>query len=354
MAEQDSSAAIREVFAKQAEWCAKLGSAFTARLCEAIGPNLDRSTEIGRRILDWPTGPELSDQALPLRLAGGLHALVRGRRSEHLAAIYPPNPLPPAEDAWDAVSKALVEAEGELMPWLDSAPQTNEVARAAVLMAGLLVIAAKTGHKLALYELGASAGLTLVLDRYAYQLGSRKVGIPDSKVMLAPQWTGGDPPSAELRIDDRRGTDLNPLDVTNPADRDRVLAYIWADQADRIARTEAALAIAASHPPAIEGGDAAEWLEQLVTRAGAAGTTRVVMHSIALQYFPEDAVQRITAHLEDVGRAATAEAPLGWLRYERDPEAGGRPDLRLRLWPDGSDVVLAFADPHGTKVEWQG
>ena len=354
MAEQDSSAAIRELFAKQAEWCVKLGSPFTARLCEAIGPNLDRSTAIGRRILDWPTGPELSDQALPLRLAGGLHALVRAGVSERLAAIYPPNPLPSAKAVWDAVSKALVEAEGELMPWLDSAPQTNEVARAAVLMAGLLVIAAKTGHKLALYELGASAGLTLVLDRYAYRLGSREVGMPHSKVMLAPHWTGNDPPRAELRVGDRRGTDLNPLDVTNPADRDRVLAYIWADQADRIARTEAALAIAASDPPAIDGGDAAEWLEHWVTRDAASGTTRVVMHSIALQYFPEDAVERITAHLEKVGQAATPEAPLAWLRYERDPEAGGRPDLRLRLWPDGSDTVLAFADPHGGKVEWHG
>jgi hypothetical protein len=354
MAKVATEAAIREVFAKQAEWCAKLGSPFTSRLCEAIGPNLDRSTAIGRRVLDWPAGPDLGDEAVPLRLAGGLHALVRAGRLERLAALYPPNPLPSSEALWQAVSEALVQAEAELLPWLESAPQTNEVARAAVLMAGLLVIAARTRHKLAVYELGASAGLTLILDRYAYRLGSRHVGTPHSGVVLAPEWTGDDPPLGEIRIADRRGTDLNPLDVTRPADRDRLLAYIWADQADRIARTEAALAIAASDPPPIDGGNAAAWLEQWVTRDAAPGTTRVVMHSIALQYFPQDAVARITAHLEEVGRTATAETPLAWLRYERDPEAGGRPDLRLRLWPDGSDTVLALADPHGGKIEWRG
>jgi hypothetical protein len=58
--------------------------------------------------------------------------------------------------------------------------------------------------------------------------------------------------------------------------------------------------------------------------------------------------------LEELGRSATADAPLAWLRYERDPEAGGQPDLRLRLWPDGSDRVLALADPHGGKIEWRG
>src|SRR3954468_7188656 len=249
MSTRRSETAIRELFARQAEWCTKLGSPFTARLCEAVGPNLDRSTAIGRRILDWPAGPDLSDEAVPLRLAGGLHALVRAGRLEALARLYPPNPLPSAETLWAAVSEALVVAERELLPWLDSAPQTNEVARAAVLMAGLLVVAAKTRHKLALYELGASAGLTLILDRYAYRLGSRHVGMPRSGVVLAPEWTGGDPPQAEIRIADRRGTDLNPLDVTQPRDRDRALAYIWADQADRLARTEAALAIAAFRPP---------------------------------------------------------------------------------------------------------
>ena len=354
MAKKKTETAIREIFAKQAEWCTKLGSPFTARLCEAIGPNLDRSTATGRRILDWPAGPDLSDEAVPLRLAGGLHALVRADRLEALARLYPPNPLPSAEALWAAVSEALVAAEPELLPWLDSAPQTNEVARAAVLMAGLLVIAAETRHKLALYELGASAGLTLILDRYAYRLGSRHIGMPRSGVVLAPEWTGGDPPEAEIRVVHRRGTDLNPLDVTRPTDRDRALAYIWADQADRLARTEAALAMAASDPPQIDRDDAASWLERQLTSDAPSGTTRVVLHSIALQYFPPEAVARITAHLEELGRSATADAPLAWLRYERDPEAGGRPDLRLRLWPDGSDRVLALADPHGGKIEWRG
>ena len=55
--------------------------------------------------------------------------------------------------------------------------------------------------------------------------------------------------------------DLHPLDVTKAADRERLLAYIWADQAERLARTEAAIAIAAADPPLLDRGDAADWLE---------------------------------------------------------------------------------------------
>ena len=96
------------------------------------GNRLDRSTKIGRLILDWPVGqPALQFDALPLRLAGGLHALVRRGRLPALARLYPPQPMPQGEVLWREVAAALGEAGDELEPWLARAPQTNEVARAA-------------------------------------------------------------------------------------------------------------------------------------------------------------------------------------------------------------------------------
>jgi hypothetical protein len=246
----------------------------------------------------------------------------------------------------------LREAESELLPWLDLAPQTNEVARSAVLMAGLLVVASRTRQPLALYELGASAGLNLTLDRYAYRLGTREIGPPDAALRLAPDWSGGDPPSTEVRIAERQGVDMNPLDVRSPTDRARLVAYVWPDQPERIARIEAALASAAADPPKLERGDAAAWMERELTPEGRAGITRVVMHSIAFQYFPDDTASRINRHIEAVGRAATADAPLAWLRFEHEGERG-RATLRLRMWPDGTDHLLALPDAHARSIEWQ-
>ena len=85
--------------------------------------------------------------------------MVRRGRLPALARLYPPHPAPPGEVLWQEVAAALGDAGDELEPWLDRPPQTNEVARAAALMAGLLVVTARTGLPLALYELGASAGL---------------------------------------------------------------------------------------------------------------------------------------------------------------------------------------------------
>lgn len=279
----DAEAGIRASFAQQATWCRELGSAFTGLLMEVVGRNLDRSTETGARVLGWPGRADARPDALPLRLAGGLHALVRRGQLPGLARLYPPNPMPDGEALWRAVAAALADDGGELAPWLDDAPQTNEVARSAVLMAGLMEVAQATGLPVALYELGASAGLNLVLDRYAYRLGPVAAGAAASPVQLHPDWQGPPPASAPVRVVRRRGVDLNPLDVARRADQERLLAYIWADQAERLARAQAAIVIAAADPPPIDRGNAADWAEQKLGAAPETGVARVLMHSIAAQ-----------------------------------------------------------------------
>ncbi len=258
--------AVREAFALQAQACAERGSPFTGLLCEALGQALYRSTEVGRRVLDWPGRPDARGDSVPLRLAGGLHALVRQGRLGELAALYPPHPLHDDAGALRAtVAGALRDAEAELLPWLDSPPQTNEPMRSAPLMAGLLVVAAETGEPpLALYEVGASAGLNLVLDRYHHRLGATQAGDPAASLLIAPKWEGASPPRTEVRVRRRCGSDLEPLDATQPADRERLLAYVWPDQADRLARVEAAIEITALDPPRIDRADGAEWAEQAV------------------------------------------------------------------------------------------
>ena len=344
-----TESAVRAAFARQAGWAEKLGSPFMVRLCTLLGERLDRTSEIGRRVLDWPGTADSFSDALPLRLTGGLHALVRRGDAPGLAGCYPPNALPDDETFWAALGPVL--AEPDLLPWLDGAPQTNEVGRSAVLMSGLLALAERFPQPIELLELGASAGLNLVLDRYGYDLGGVRAGDPDSPLQLRPEWKGPPPPDARVEVAGRRGVDLNPLDARR--DGDRLLAYVWPDQARRLAQLEAALAVAAEDPPEVEPGDAADWAEARLAEPQPAGTSRVVLHSIAFQYFPESAKARIAAALERAGAAATAEAPLAWLRYEHD-QGDERITLRLRTWPGGEERLLAHCHPHGSRIRWLG
>ena len=277
---------VRDAFATQAKACRERGSPFTGLLCEALEGILDPSTEVGRRVLGWSGRPDARGDSVPLRLAAGLHALVRRSRRPRLAALYPPHPPPDPETLRAALAEALTEAEADLLPWLDDPPQTNEPMRSGPLMAGLLVIAAETGGKpFALHELGASAGLVLVLDRYEHRLSSAMAGTPGAKVRIDPIWDGGAPPAAgPVRVARRWGCDLDPLDVTSAAGRERLLAYVWPDQPDRLARVEAAIGIAAADPPRLDRAEAAAWAEAALDPAATEpGITRVLMHAVALQ-----------------------------------------------------------------------
>lgn len=342
-----SEAGIREAFGRQADWCDAVDAPFVARLCRSLAKVLDPATPLGARVLGWAGDP--FGDALMMRVTGGLNALVRSGELPDLASRYPPHVTGPDFDA--VLSAAL--RDDRLLPWLDGPPQTNEVGRSGVLMPGLLAIAAATRLPLALCELGASGGLNLRLGTYGYTLGGHRYGPENATVHLAPKWHGAPPPDATVEVVARRGVDVAPVDVTDPAAQARLLAYVWPDQPARVARLEAALVAAAADPAPVDRADAADWVERHV--APVEGRTVVVFHSIAFQYFPPGTQARIAAHMVAQGALATAAAPLAWLRYEiavDDP--GAPPTLRLRLWPGGEDRLLAEAHPHGASIQWLG
>ncbi|KPF63313.1 hypothetical protein IP88_14055 [alpha proteobacterium AAP81b] len=346
--------AVAAAFAKQADFCRRFAAPFTARTCEAAAVALDEGSAMGRRVQAWP-GEAFAD-ALMMRVTGGFHWLVRAGEAPELAPLYPPAVLPEVGALAAAINALLADRARDafLAAWLDSPPQTNEVARSGVLYPGMMAIAAATGLPLRLFELGASAGLNLNMDRFGYRLGDLAAGEPGSPVAIAPQWTGPAPPVADVRVTARAGVDINPLDITDPATAARLLAFVWPDQPERLARAEAAIAIAAAHPPALAREDAAAWVERNV--ALAPGSVAVVYHSIAAQYFPAETRARIAAHMATTGAAASAAAPLAWLRYEMDdPAVAELPTLRLTLWAGGApdEPLLARAHPHGTFVQWQ-
>lgn len=337
-------AEVRAHFTAQARACRALGSPFTARLLDLLSARLDRGHPLGDVVLGW-LGDPVAD-ALALRLAGALHALVLSDADRTLATVYPP-----AEAGDSALSEAVMAAfrvhGAYICDWLERPPQTNEVARSAALLVGYAALAARMNRPLVISEIGASAGLNLLWDRFHYRFDGQEWGDPAATVRLAPHWQG--PPldlPASLRVRERRGCDIHPLDPSRPEDRLRLIAYVWADQTERKARLAAALTLAASAAPSVDRADAADWLAGRLASAPRAAA-HVVAHTIVWQYLAGGVRTRVKTLLADAGEAASANRPLAWLRLEPNRDNTKEALILLTLWPGGLTSRLAAADYHG-------
>lgn len=343
--------AVRTAFANQVAYCRSSEAPVTARIVAALAALLDKpATDFARRMASWEGAP-LAD-ALPLRAAGGLHALHLAGAASELAPIYAD-----ADDINDAAIVAGVVArhEAALLPWLDGPPQTNEAGRSSNFIAAMLWLAEQgLAPHFDCLEIGSSAGINLMLDRYHYDLGGVQVGPEPGAIAFAPEWRGAHPPQRPIAIAGLKGCDVAPVDLTDPAQAMRLKAYIWPEHIVRFARMEAAIAAAREKKPNLVRATAADFVEAELKRPQAAGTTRVLMHSIVWQYVPEDQQMRVTTAMEEAGAEATHDRPLAWIALEANRTAHVH-ELIVRYWPGGeAGRTLARSHPHGAWVEWLG
>lgn len=334
-------------FAEQASFCTGYGSPFTGELIARMADDIAAGGPTAALVGGWPTNPRAD--ALALRLAGALHAAVLTGRDARLAALYPQ-----ARADWSMtevwpVARAFLERERAwVAEFIRSPPQTNETRRAIALLAGFLAFAQTWRGPVDMLEIGASAGLNLNWDRFAYRTGSWSWG--EGAVRIDTDWHGAPPPDTRISVRNRAACDLNPLDVSDAAQRLQLKSYIWADQPDRLARFDAAADLAIESNVRVERADAATWLaERLARRAPDAAT--IVYHSVFLQYPPADARAAIVQAIHDAGAGATADAPVAWVRLEPEAvtdkiENGLRFVVDLHTWPGGQRRILAYTDGH--------
>jgi hypothetical protein len=225
--------------------------------------------------------------------------------------------------------------------------QTNEPARCATLLPAL----AQLPQPLALIEAGASAGLTLLPDRYSYDYaGHRLSGCDPDAPTLRCEPRGPVPLPAEIpAISWRAGLDLNPLDITSDDDVRWLSCLVWPGEEDRQERLAAAVAAARRDPPAVHRGDLLTDLPVLVARAPAAATL-VIYHTAVLYYVAPDQRAEFASTVRRLGAVwLSSEAP-GVLPGTGRP-APGVDLLTLVLARDGH--AFASADSHGAWLEWQ-
>ena len=223
--------------------------------------------------------------------------------------------------------------------------QTNEPARCAVLLPAL----AQLPQPLALIEVGASAGLTLLFDHYTYDYGGyRLVGRSLDGPVLRCQPRGPVPLPRRLpAIAWRAGLDLNPLDVTNDDDVRWLSCLVWPGESDRAERLAAAIASARFDPPTVYRGDLLTDLPALAAQAPA-GATLVIFHSAVLAYVAAGDRERFARTVRDLADA--------WLSNEAPGVVPGLPYTAFRegtfVLGRGGRTALAFTDGHGAWLDW--
>ncbi len=332
----------------QADHAAKNGAPCTGRVVRAQLGLLSGETETGRRLATWP-GKPLED-ALPLRLAGGFHHLVLSGADTRLAAVYRGELTDQA--AIDAlVADITCTHDAALLPWLDGPPQTNEAGRSASIMAALLWLSPRLGPRFEMNELGASAGVNTMMERYFYDLGGTTAGPESSPMQIVPEWRGPAPLPAPVEITAIQGCDRAPVNLADPAEALRLKSYVWAEVIQRLGRIDAAIALAGQQPPNLVKMDAADWVDQRLAAPQEADTTRVVYHSIVWQYLSADTRARIAKAITGAGEGG---ARLAWIMLETNRQTFAH-ELTVRFWPGGAEAVqLGAAHAHGAWVKWRG
>jgi hypothetical protein len=349
---------VVEEFRLQSRYCGELGSDFIRQLLSRAADDIEAGGIVARLTADWPGSPKAD--VVSLRLTGALHAAAITGRDAALTAEYPSARTDWSMDRlWPVTEAFLDRDEAWVRAFMTSPPQTNETGRSGALACGFMWLAERSSQPFHLLELGASAGLNLNWDRFAYAhpaWGRAQIAGPQIPTVI-----NGDPPAwRDLVIASRAACDQNPLDAGNADHRLRLRAYVWPDQPARLARLAAALELAQALGVKVEKADAAQWLRARLAPELPEGTT-VVFHSVFLQYPPREVREQIAAAMEEAGSRTTQARRLAWLMFEPEALVAGVPGstryvLQAAVWAGGrrSDVTLAEVDPHGWHMTWLG
>jgi hypothetical protein len=301
------------------------------------------------------------DAHLPPALLAAVHYLILGGVDHPLADVYAgrvnEDPGPPFLDL-------CREYRSEIASILATRHiQTNDCGRSALIGPGLTWLATQVEGPLALVDVGASAGLNLLCDRYRLNYGpAGSTGPSDSPVKIACEVKAGDPPIADRlpELVERVGIDRSPIDIGQADDARWLLACVWPDTG-RLERIAASIHLAQEDPPRVVEGDANQALPGVLDRLPLEATA-VVVTTWAFAYLSVEARLEFMELLQRGARRRT----IAWLSAESAgtvPEfPGPAPDHPMA----GSDMLgavlfsqesrrpqlLAYVQEHGNWIDW--
>src|SRR5216684_1761790 len=291
--------------------------------------------------------------ALPNLFFAAVHLLLLKGEHHQLAAFYPS--LNNSSRYYDYVypyfRSFVLEHEDEIVEIITTrSVQTNEVGRCAALVPAFELVARQAkNRRLALIEIGSSAGLTLIWDRYHYRYNKGlQCGNPNSPVQVECLLRGEKRPPVPNRfpeIASRLGVDLNPVDLNDPENVQWLRALVWPEHQKRADQLELAIQVARHAPPQIVRGDALELLPSLIKRVRN-DSQLCIFHSFTLSLAsgkPREKLELLLAKASERRNLFHI-----WLEWPRNCET---PLLGLASINTGEDYekILARCHAHG---EW--
>ena len=343
--------------------------------CRGYSPLYDR---ICRTVAEDAEVLDLVSQAPPqghnpLLLLAAVHYLVLGGLDHPLAAVYAagddPEPLADGVDPGALFVDVCLQERDEILRLLATERvNTNEVGRSAVIGPALTLVAERLGAPLGHVDVGCSAGLNLLADRYRLDYGPRgATGPVDAAVELHCEVLAGRPPIARAlpAVTARVGLDLAPADVHDPHQLRWQLACVWPDTG-RLERTRRALEEARRHPLTSVSGDAVEEVGGVIAGLPP-DAVAVVTTTWVVAYF---SLEQRAAFYDAVARASAGRSrPVTWISAEGQGVVDAIPSeappvddlgversvLGLVTFEDGHGrpELLGYTHPHGRSLDWR-
>ncbi len=324
-------------------------------------PHSPLYARLAKSIADDPELLDLCASAKSIPASGlffaAVHLLLLKGKLHPLANFYPSvsKDSPPTGDPYPHFRSFCLEHEEEIRSILSTRRlQTNEVKRCACLLPAFGIVSRLSEKPLALVEVGSSAGLNLLFDRYRYVYGNgNTLGDESSPVEIHCETRGPNvPPLPEgmQEISSRIGLDLEPLDVRNPDDSRWLEALIWPEEYEhRAPMLRSAIEAAKEEPPILLRGDALESLPETISSAPEDAAV-CVFHTFTINQFSEEMRESLTRILaESSERRPVYRVSIEWIASET-------PLLRLAVFNGGNEEerILAACDDHGGWIEWFG
>jgi hypothetical protein len=365
-----SELALPEQFLGFAVGAERDGATTYAAICRGVAEDPELLALIGEAPVAQRR-PNLLLAAVHFLLLGGtVHAL-----GSHYDTVQDHHVAPAGDVVADFKSFCLEHRVPLLELIAQRSTQTNEVGRCAALLPALCAIAApyRDTEPVALLDLGASAGLNLLFDRYAYTYRQRSDGAMlragdatsgvDLECRLRSELSGL-PPLQPPPIGARVGLDRSPIDVTSEDGTRWLLACLWPDNLPRFTRLRAALHLArtTADPPVVHQGDIVDDLQRVADTIDRTWPL-VVFHSWVAAYLTKERQGQLAEAVRGLSRTRRvhylyAESPSETPGLPTPPSPVPRPtsDLATALVHVGAGdtppVRLADMHPHGTWVEW--
>lgn len=309
------------------------------------------------------------EQRRPSLLFASVNFLLASYPGAELAAYYPVHGgrRPVDGRLMPAFAAFCAEHAEELVRLLRSgATQTNEIRRCVILRLALSHVSRRWPGPLALAEVGASAGLNLIFDRYRYRVADwEDAPAAGSPVLISCDLRGSGPAGRLLgavpEVTSRLGIDLNPVPLADPGQRAWLEAFIWPEDTSGLATLRGAIDLARSVgiAPVVHGDAVTDTARLLATIPGRGPV--VVFTATLLSYLDASGRSAFAGQLQE----AAGLRPVAWAFAEapglmataglRVPALAGPLGRRNGLFVAGvsqfgvghrDDSLLAMADPY--------